>query len=482
MGRGRLKSGLQAFGAGRLRRVPSLTIDQVIVDPPNPPKPPSGNEDVSNGGIIITPSKPGGPPDFTDTGVETVGGGGGGKPVGGGPLIIGTMPFLGEKGPVRDEDDTLNQGGGPGRGRSLPASLPTRTPQTRNFPAPKTVVNNPAINAISVGKIEFSGGITNTSPTILTIPEFSPGARSQGLNDYIKENLLVYSIHASDMIGSTASGSTYQSNVTKYFTLLDDLFTLDADGRSRSISRDTSPKGLSAAGFPVRARTLDNFAEGDLQSGGSGANFFSQQFFRYDLTGNGGVTGLIAGDTITKASLILSVDSHMVDRQSAPAYTGDTISFVQGPASVPERVFEAIKINATFDADFGWYLSGTSWGFTYGWDSFYGTSGSDVDTTKKVEFTISKPLKKGEKIKLDLTSLATDALANANGILRFAIRPKATQYGITGISGGSPASGSGIGLNIFGIDRQLDKPELFLSFNPSNSSTKERLARLIRGK
>ena len=105
-----------------------------------------------------------------------------------------------------------------------------------------------------------------------------------------------------------------------------------------------------------------------------------------------------------------------------------------------------------------------------------------MDTTKKVEFTISKPLKKGEKIKLDLTSLATDALANANGILRFAIRPKATQYGITGISGGSPASGSGIGLNIFGIDRQLDKPELFLSFNPSNSSTKERLARLIRGK
>ncbi len=66
---------------------------------------------------------------------------------------------------------------------------------------------------------------------------------------------------------------------------------------------------------------------------------------------------------------------------------------MQGPAAVPEpRVFEAIKINATYDADFVWYLSGTSWGHTYGWDSFYGTKGSDVDTNKKVEFTIDKPL------------------------------------------------------------------------------------------
>ena len=119
MGRGRLKSGLQAFGAGRLRRIPSVTIEQTIPEPPNPPKPPSGNEDISNGGVIITPSKPGGPPDITD-GIETVGGGGGKDTVGGGPLIVATMPFLGENGPIRpDETDVIESGGGrPGGLRS----------------------------------------------------------------------------------------------------------------------------------------------------------------------------------------------------------------------------------------------------------------------------------------------------------------------------------------------------------------------------
>ena len=130
-----------------------------------------------------------------------------------------------------------------------------------------------------------------------------------------------------------------------------------------------------------------------------------------------------------------------------------------------------------------WYLSGTSWGHTYGWSSFYGTKGSDVDSNKKVEFTIDKPLKHGETIKLDLKTLAADALAGASGIMRFAIRPKSDNgnYGITGYNAGTNGI-NGVGLHLFGIDRELSKPELQIKFNPSNSSSKERLARLIRGK
>ena len=59
-----LKSGLQAFGAGRLRRIPSVTIEQISVDPP----PPGGttNPDITQGGGILTPA--GGTIDIFDSG------------------------------------------------------------------------------------------------------------------------------------------------------------------------------------------------------------------------------------------------------------------------------------------------------------------------------------------------------------------------------------------------------------------------------
>ena len=47
-----------------------------------------------------------------------------------------------------------------------------------------------------------------------------------------------------------------------------------------------------------------------------------------------------------------------------------------------------------------------------------------------------------------MKTLAEDALAGASGIMRFAIRPKANSYGITGISSGSPTSNNGFRLYI----------------------------------
>ena len=230
MGSGRLKSGLQAFGAGRLRRIPSVTIEQIIVDPP----PPGGstNPDISQGGGILTPAG----------GTIDIFGSGGGAPgatvvnvppskghdIGNGGLIIIVSPG-GDIGDVQpNRDDVVDAGGGlPGQPRSLPASLPTRSVEIRDFPAPKTVVDNPSLTRTK-GTIKFVGGITTTSPLIRLDPEFDPGARNQGRNDYIKENLLAFTIHASDVIGVTSpSGLTYENNALKYKELLFDLFSFN---------------------------------------------------------------------------------------------------------------------------------------------------------------------------------------------------------------------------------------------------------------
>ena len=88
-------------------------------------------------------------------------------------------------------------------------------------------------------------------------------------------------------------------------------------------------------------------------------------------------------------------------------------------------------MNATYDADFGKYLRyirGAS--HTDGIVSME-HRGQMLTPQKTSAFTINKPLKKGEKIKIDMKTLAEDALAGASGVMRFAIRPKANSYGIT---------------------------------------------------
>ena len=115
-------------------------------------------------------------------------------------------------------------------------------------------------------------------------------------------------------------------------------------------------------------------------------------------------------------------------------------------------------------------------GATYAWDSFYGTSGTDVDTSLTVGFTIDQPLSHNQELNIDIKELAQDAITNTSGILRFAIRPIATQYGITGASMG----GARMGLNMFSIDRNVKKPRLEIAFRPSSASSISRLADLGR--
>ena len=469
MGRGRLKSGLQAFGAGRLRRIPSAFVEDIIDDGGGvDPTKPTGNEDISNGGPIISgPNKTidttGGKPIIIINKPE------GGGPCGCTPVIVGTEPNLGNGGPIRppvrgDVEDTVPREGG---------SIPRRSTTNKKLPNPLSVQQSPSTIVGSEGRVRFpADGITNTDPLIISEPPFDPGVLGGSVNDYIKNNMSVYTLHVNDFVGpGGSSGDVYKNGGRRFLQALRSIYSLSPDGKDKDPLISTTTTGLSAAGFTVSARTIANLAEG-----ASGANIFSQQFFRFDLTKNNGATGMTSGDTLGHANLVLSIVNHMVDRSSAPAYTGDTTSFVQGPLSVPRLDCEIIKIAATYDADFGKYLNGTSWGATYAWDSFYGTSGADVDTSLTVGFTIDQPLSHNQELSFDIKELAQDALTNASGILRFAIRPIATQYGITGASMG----GSRMGLNMFEIDRSVKKPRLEVAFRPSSASSLSRLADLGR--
>ncbi len=484
MGRGRLKSGLQAFGEGRLRRVPSAFVEDILIDPgagltgdPGHPDSGSGGGGGDNSGnptlggpIIGGPGvnidvSPGDPVIIiTEPEVE--------NPVGTTPVITTTEPNLGDGGPIRPPvRDPINNGGG-----ALPAeggSIPRRDTTNKNLSNPLSVQQTPSTTVGSEGRIRFpADGITNTDPTIITEPQFDPGVLGGSVNDYIKNNLSVYTLHINDFIGpGGASGANYVRGGRSFLRMLKSIYSLSPDGKDKDPLISTTTTGLSAAGFTVSARTIANLAEGV-----SGANAFSQQFFRFDLTKNNGATGMTSGDTLGHANLVLSIKNHMVDRSSAPAYTGDTTSFVQGPLSTPRMDCEIIKIAATYDADFGRYLNGVSWGATYAWDSFYGTSGTDVDTSLSVGFTIDQPLSHNQELNIDIKELAQDAITNTSGILRFAIRPIATQYGITGASMG----GARMGLNMFSIDRNVKKPRLEIAFRPSSASSLSRLADLGR--
>ena len=73
MGRGRLKSGLQAFGEGRLRRVPSAFVEDILIDP--------------GGGLTGDPGHP-------DSGSGGSGGDNSGNPTIGGPIIGGPLSLI----------------------------------------------------------------------------------------------------------------------------------------------------------------------------------------------------------------------------------------------------------------------------------------------------------------------------------------------------------------------------------------------------
>ena len=175
MGRGRLKSGLQAFGEGRLRRVPSAFVEDIIDDGGGvDPTKPGGNEDISTGGPIISgPNKTidttGGKPIIIIEKPE------GGEPCGCTPVIVGTEPNLGNGGPVRPPvRDPINNGGG-----ALPAeggSIPRRDTTNKNLSNPLSVQQSPSTIVGSEGRVRFpADGITNTDPLIISEPPFDPG-------------------------------------------------------------------------------------------------------------------------------------------------------------------------------------------------------------------------------------------------------------------------------------------------------------------
>lgn len=222
------------------------------------------------------------------------------------------------------------------------------------------------------------------------------------------------------------------------------------------------------------------------------SNELQQAYFYFPL--NTGDAQLIAGDRVNSATINLKILAHYGDRaNNFEVFQGASPLF--GKLEIQPRVFEVVRVKKPFgypliqrgvNTPEGRYGNGTN----EFWESYYGTGSKDVDTSVRSEFTVSKPLKPGDILKIDISDLVQDAIDNRDSIIRFVIRPKmavyqkngcaTTAFGNTSVANG----GFGVGNHYFdferGGDNVLKQPSLSLNIVPSPTSSGSRRARLAR--
>ena len=230
----------------------------------------------------------------------------------------------------------------------------------------------------------------------------------------------------------------------------------------------------------------------ELLSPFTGSNELQQAYFYFPL--NTGDAQLIAGDRVNSATINLKILAHYGDRaNNFEVFQGASPLF--GKPEIQPRVFEVVRVKKPFgypliqrgvNTPEGRYGNGAN-DF---WESYYGTGSKDVDTSVRSEFTVSKPLKPGDILKIDISDLVQDAIDNRDSIIRFVIRPKMAVYqkngcatttrGNTSVANG----GFGVGNHYFdferGGDNVLKQPSLSLNIVPSPTSSGSRRARLAR--
>lgn len=222
------------------------------------------------------------------------------------------------------------------------------------------------------------------------------------------------------------------------------------------------------------------------------SNELQQAYFYFPL--NTGDAQLISGDRVNSATINLKILAHYGDRaNNFEVFQGASPLF--GKLEIQPRVFEVVRVKKPFgypliqrgvNTPEGRYGNGTN----EFWESYYGTGSKDVDTSVRSEFTVSKPLKPGDILKIDISDLVQDAIDNRDSIIRFVIRPKMAVYqkngcattttGNTSVANG----GFGVGNHYFdferGGDNVLKQPSLSLNIVPSPTSSGSRRARLAR--
>ena len=294
------------------------------------------------------------------------------------------------------------------------------------------------------------------------------------------------SAHILKIISNASYGvfEAFRTNNQQQFFLqeiMDTYFKISADNESNM--------------NPDRSK-LSKFLRGatgkEVMSPFTVSNELQQAYFYFPL--NTGDAQLIAGDRVNSATINLKILAHYGDRaNNFEVFQG--VSPLFGKLEIQPRVFEVVRVKKPFgypliqrgvNTPEGRYGNGAN----EFWESYYGTGSKDVDMSVRSEFTVSKPLKPGDILKIDISDLVQDAIDNRDSIIRFVIRPKMAVYqkngcatttrGNTSVANG----GFGVGNHYFdferGGDNVLKQPSLSLNITPSPTSTGLRRARLAR--
>ncbi len=324
------------------------------------------------------------------------------------------------------------------------------------------------------GKINF-GSIKNDFPLGLDIN--SPD---------ITETEKLSPTHVSKIIlsGSYSVFEAFRTKDQSRFMLqeiMDSFFKISSDNES-NMNPDISKFSGLLRGVSGKEVTSPFFASNELQ----------QSYFYFPL--NTGDAQLIAGDRVNSATINLKILAHYGDRaNNFEIFQGASPLF--GKLEIQPRVFEVVRVKKPFgypliqrgvNTPEGRYGNGTN----EFWESYYGTGSKDVDTSVRSEFTVSKPLKPGDILKIDISDLVQDAIDNRDSIIRFVIRPKMAVYEKSGCATTTTGNtsvadgGFGVGNHYFeferGGDTVLKQPSLSLNIVPSPTSSGLRRATLAR--
>ena len=225
-------------------------------------------------------------------------------------------------------------------------------------------------------------------------------------------------------------------------------------------------------------------------------NTLHQSFMVFDYSK--GSQKLEADDTIVSATLRLKVKAHFGERNIPSHEYASQLTSLFGELQCEPRQFEVVRVkkeisNTDISSDKTSKRkelgrkphAPTTTNFDSSdnfkkWETPYGTGPKDVDVSLVSDFTISKPLKVGEFIDIDITEILRDAIKNRSQVLRIVVRPKSDWNDegkvIIGHDGYMSEGGYGQGNHWFEFfDEPGDRPQVIVKATLSPTSSRSRI-------
>ena len=225
-------------------------------------------------------------------------------------------------------------------------------------------------------------------------------------------------------------------------------------------------------------------------------NTLHQSFMVFDYSK--GSQKLEADDTIVSATLRLKVKAHFGERNIPSHEYASQLTSLFGELQCEPRQFEVVRVkkeisntNISSDKTSKRKELGrkphapTTTNFDSSdnfkkWETPYGTGPKDVDVSLVSDFTISKPLKVGEFIDIDITEILRDAIKNRSQVLRIVVRPKSDWNDegkvIIGHDGYMSEGGYGQGNHWFEFfDEPGDRPQVIVKATLTPTASRSRI-------